>query len=152
MKCVYCRDSALEDTIVEDEIRIGAHVFKTSMPAQRCPRCGETYISGQSLERFDLLVSRALADQGVVNGAAFKFIRKALGLRAADLADLLGVRPETISRWENDKVPVDVCAFTAVGSLVVDRLQGQDSTLRRLRALQSRGAQTNLDVVLDLAL
>ncbi|HCF56532.1 MAG TPA: hypothetical protein DFS52_00855 [Myxococcales bacterium] len=34
-------------------------------------------------------------------------MRRALGLRSRDLAELLDVSPETVSRWENATRPVD---------------------------------------------
>jgi transcriptional regulator with XRE-family HTH domain len=41
----------------------------------------------------------------LVSGAELKFARKALGLRQTELAEYLGVEPETISRWENNRDP-----------------------------------------------
>jgi hypothetical protein len=38
---------------------------------------------------FELAVAERLASLGLRTGAAFKFMRKALGLRAVDLAELL---------------------------------------------------------------
>lgn len=52
------------------------------------------------LGRFELLAAAALARHGVCTSEAFKFIRKSLGMRATDLGAVLGVAPETISRWE----------------------------------------------------
>ncbi len=39
-------------------------------------------------------------------------------LRATDLADLLGVAAETLSRWERGERPVDRAALTVIGALV----------------------------------
>jgi putative zinc finger/helix-turn-helix YgiT family protein len=149
MRCVQCKNSVFETTSVQDEVRIGGYVFKTEMPAERCAKCGETYVAGPDLERFDLLVARALATQGVITGAAFRFMRKALVMRAAELGDLLGVRPETISRWETDKGPVDPCAFATLGGMVLDRLAGNNNTVDRLLALKA-GAPRAGEVVLSL--
>lgn len=37
-----------------------------------------------------------------LNGAEIKFLRKASGLSAKDFAKTISVRPETLSRWENN--------------------------------------------------
>lgn len=39
-----------------------------------------------------------------LNGSEIKFLRKAAGLSAKDFAKTISVRPETLSRWENDGV------------------------------------------------
>jgi transcriptional regulator with XRE-family HTH domain len=38
--------------------------------------------------------------RGIRDSAVFKNLRKALGLEATELADLLGVTAKTISRWK----------------------------------------------------
>jgi DNA-binding transcriptional regulator YiaG len=42
-----------------------------------------------------------LRDIDLVTGDELKFARKVLGLRQAELAQYLGVLPETVCRWEN---------------------------------------------------
>lgn len=37
-----------------------------------------------------------------LNGAEIKFLRKAIGLQAKEVAQIMDLRPETISRWECD--------------------------------------------------
>jgi len=43
---------------------------------------------------------------GAYNHKDIKFLRKALRMNAKVLAESLGVTPETLSRWENDKDPI----------------------------------------------
>jgi transcriptional regulator with XRE-family HTH domain len=65
----------------------------------------------------------------------FKFMRKALGLRAVDIAELLDVAAETLSRWETGQRPVDRASWIAVSAMVLDKLEGRTTTLDRLKAL-----------------
>lgn len=37
-----------------------------------------------------------------LNGPEIKFLRKTINLSSKDFAKIMGVRPETVSRWEND--------------------------------------------------
>ncbi len=83
-----------------------------------------------------LLVASQLLGMGIANGEAFRFMRKALGLRAADLAGMLGVDAATVSRWETGKVPVDRAALATLAAAATERLDGRDATLERLRALR----------------
>ncbi|MDX2088302.1 MAG: helix-turn-helix domain-containing protein [Kofleriaceae bacterium] len=75
-------------------------------------------------------------------------MRKALGMRAVDLAQLLDVTAETVSRWETGKIDVETRAFALLGTLVIERLEGRDDAVQRLRAIEK--ASTAEPVVLEL--
>ena len=53
------------------------------------------------LDRFEIEVALALARAGAHSGDAIRTMRKAVGLSATALAELLDVSLETVSRWEN---------------------------------------------------
>lgn len=65
-----------------------------------------------------------------------RFMRKEAGLRSMELAEFLGVTPETVSRWETGKQPVERRAMAVVGALVVERFEGRTSTLENLKELR----------------
>lgn len=44
-------------------------------------------------------------------------MRKAAGFRAVEVADLFGVRPETISRWEHGEAEIPRTAAFALAEL-----------------------------------
>lgn len=51
-------------------------------------------------------LARALVEKNSpLTGAEIKFLRKRLGIRATDFANMISVTPEQVSRWENDKNP-----------------------------------------------
>jgi transcriptional regulator with XRE-family HTH domain len=62
-------------------------------------------------------------------------MRKALSLRGSELGALLDVTAETISRWENGQRNVHRTAWVALGSMVLEKMQGSTSTLDRLQML-----------------
>jgi transcriptional regulator with XRE-family HTH domain len=72
--------------------------------------------------------------RGLRDGGTFKFIRKALGLRASELGDLLDVSPETVSRWENSHRAAERSVWNTLADLVSDKLHGTKTTLDRLTA------------------
>lgn len=135
-RCPRC-DTRLRTTTTEITREVGEHTFAATVPATRCPSCGSTHIEPRVLERFDLHVADRLARAGVATGRAFRFMRNALQLRAQDLAQLLDLSPETLSRWENDKRPVDRSALTVLAACVTDALAGRTATLDTLRALRT---------------
>jgi DNA-binding transcriptional regulator YiaG len=44
-----------------------------------------------------------IMDDFKLNGREIKFLRRAIGMKAVDLAEFLDVTAETLSRWENDR-------------------------------------------------
>jgi putative zinc finger/helix-turn-helix YgiT family protein len=102
---------------------------------RRCAGCGGVSVDAASLARVHLAIGRDLADLGVHTGDALRFMRRALGLRACDLARLLGVTPETISHWETGKAPASRGAFVAVAAMVEEALDGRTTTRDRLAVL-----------------
>lgn len=107
------------------------------VPARRCRSCEALQVDGRTRERFQLAVSCQLADAGVQTGEAVRVMRNALGLRAADLARLLDVTPETISHWETGKARPNRAAFAAIGALVQDAFDGRRTTRDRLATLSA---------------
>lgn len=108
------------------------------VPALRCGKCEQIHYRGEDLARAELAVADRILRTGLGAGGAFKFVRKALGYRATDLSQMLGVRPETISRWENDRpkdAEIDRSAWVTLAGLVSDALRGRDDTKQLLGAL-----------------
>ena len=117
------------------ERKIGGQVFVAELPARRCASCGERTVSGPDLLAFDAAVAGELARSGASSPDALKFLRKTMALTAAELGELLELRPETISRIENGKMPVDRRTVALVSALALDHLAGRSETADRLRAL-----------------
>jgi len=152
-RCNRCGGHLLAKT-VDASREVSGHVFVAALPAKQCKSCGEVSYDGVVLQRFDLHVANRLAESGVSSGPAFRFLRKALGLRAIDLAELLDVSVETLSRWETEKRAVDRGALTVLSSCVRDALAGRTETLATLRALRtprSLGKRVHLDLTGDRA-
>jgi len=110
-----------------------------ALPIRRCRSCDGVPLDGAVVQRCQLTVCRALADAGVSTGEALRHMRKALGLRAAELARLLDVTPETVSHWETGKAPPNRAAFIAVCAMIEDALDGRTTTRDRLGVLAERG-------------
>jgi DNA-binding transcriptional regulator YiaG len=101
-----------------------------------CGSCGAAYFDGPALGNFDLAVANKLARGGVSEAEAIKFMRKAVGLPAVTLADLLDTSPETVSRWERGVSHIDRAAFAIVAGIVMEKADHRSDTLERLHALR----------------
>jgi putative zinc finger/helix-turn-helix YgiT family protein len=136
-RCHSCGSESLRQSteVVRARLRSSGIRASATVPVRQCATCGETYLEGSVLQAFEVAVARELANKGVRTGEAFRFMRTVLGLRAADLAKLLGVTPETISHWETGKVAVNRATFVAVGALVEDAAEGRSTTHSRFARL-----------------
>jgi putative zinc finger/helix-turn-helix YgiT family protein len=135
-RCERCKTGKMEKTKAPDTVGVGKHVFSATVPAFKCRECGEVYFHGPSLERFELRAAVELARAGEASGEVMRFMRKATGMRAAELAELLAVTPETISRWETGKQTIERRAMAVLGSLVIERFEGRTAVLDNLKALR----------------
>lgn len=133
-KCPICNEGTLRPAERTLRAEVNGHVFTANVAEERCDACGEGLVDGRDVERFELAVSRALLDAGDTSAEAFKYARKSIGLTAAELATLLGVTPESISRWENAKHPIDPTALALLSLLVQDAAAGSTALLDALRA------------------
>jgi hypothetical protein len=64
-------------------------------------------------------------------------VRKVAGLRAVDLAELLELTPEHVSRMENGRTPADRRTVALLAAMLEDKATGATRTVDQLRALAS---------------
>lgn len=133
-KCPNCENGTLRaaEQTLHDEVN--GHVFTATVMGETCDACGEGLIDGRDIERFELGVVRALLDAADDSPEVFRLARKTVGLTATDLAGMLRVTAETISRWENGKHPIDSMALAILALLVRDAADGSTATQDALRA------------------
>ena len=104
----YTHKTRVGQYTTTDDGYVPEHTLKDGTPVLSAGQLSE-------LERRAAIT--VLRDVELVTGAELKFARKVLGLRQTELADHLGVAPETVSRWETGaevfKRPVQlaVCAL-----------------------------------------
>lgn len=138
--CVACGfDGPMEASSSDESVTVCGHTFTGAVPAERCSQCGETYTEAEGHRALALSTARALIDAGEVNGAALRFFRHSLGLTGVSLASLLGVSPDTVSRWERDERGVDRLAWVAVAGLILDELEDRPRTRHVLDAMRTPG-------------
>ena len=135
--CYKCRGKDLRRMEKLLTREIGGHSFRAKVPATRCGSCGEILYASADLRRLDDAVAIALLDGGVTLPDGLKFVRKTMGMMADELAHLLGVRPETVSRWENGKREVGLAMRALLRQLFEERHARKRPVADLLRRLQS---------------
>lgn len=117
--------------------KISGRTFTVDVPVHWDEEADDYLVTSDDLGAADLSMAAALALEGPVDSQSLRFMRAAIGLEQRRLAELLGVRPETVSRWENDVTSVDRAAWLVVAALVLERAGRQVPTLERLERLAS---------------
>lgn len=104
--CPVCREGRLK---TRNEVRSygrGIDVTLVNVPVRRCPSCGEEFLVIPAIEELHRLIARDLArSRGRLRPGEIRFLRTYLGYSSADFAGLVGVSPETVSRWESPRMP-----------------------------------------------
>ena len=148
-KCVQCRDGELKTGKALGKIRVGKHEFSAEVPVRQCSKCNETYWNGPAMERLEMKAAAELARSGEVSAEAFKLQRKTLGIMGKDLAGLLDLTPEQVSKYENGKAVIDRRAAALLATMVLEEESGRRDTRERLEAFlkpHKLGAQVRLKV------
>lgn len=112
---------------------MGDVVALIAVPTLVCSKCGYV-LDVASRAQIDGAFARFLARIGAVSGNGFRVLREDLGLPGTQLAKLLNVRNETISRWENGKATVDRAAWGLLSAMVEEWHRGDTMVRDRLRA------------------
>ena len=151
-RCIACGREGLQDATSQVSVvlpRCGV-TATVAVRARSCASCGHVHVQDGVVARAQLAAGRALADAGVHTGEAFRHLRKAVGLRAADLARLLDVTPETISHWETGRAAPARTAFVALAAIVHEAMDGHTATRDRLSAMaEGRPFPRTLEVELE---
>lgn len=137
MQCTECGANGRFASVERDEtVKVAGRTFVGAVRGVQCPHCEKVFVHGADLEDFELGVAAELAKDGPTKGEALKYMRKAgLAMRATDLARLLDVAPETLSRWETDALSIPRLAWATVSALVLERYAGRRALLEQLEEL-----------------
>jgi putative zinc finger/helix-turn-helix YgiT family protein len=144
-RCPACRRGRLTRSTANHTVKIGdVEVVFREVPVSRCSSCKETIFDGPFMERVELYAADELARSGAVSPDGFKFMRKALGLRAEDLGEMLDVSNETVSRWETGRNPITRSALAVLGALIEDQIAGRETMSELLEALKKPDASRRI--------
>ena len=83
----------------------GLNVVLHGITQYQCDKCGEAYAAIPNIQKLHRLIGMHICQKrkALLQADEIKFLRKDLHLRANELAQLLGVTPQAVSRWENGK-------------------------------------------------
>jgi DNA-binding transcriptional regulator YiaG len=134
-RCPTCGKTAFQHATYAARRDLDGRRFTGNVPARKCTSCGELLISGPGLAAFERAITLDLARGGEVGPEGFRWLRKAAGLKAVRLAELLDVTPMQVSRWENGRKPLERRAVALVSALAIEQTDGKTATRAVLEAL-----------------
>ena len=135
--CPTCREGDIYRRKTVVRFDVGAVTFESESVARSCDNCNESLVAGDELRGVELRAAAKLAAAGVSSAKTLQFCRKTLGLQSAQLARMLGIEPETLSRWERGKRPIPLGAMAIVHALVSKAATGKSNISECLDALQN---------------
>ena len=137
MHCPVCESSPeMVFGQFEESIKIGETAFVGIVPSYVCPKCKKQhYTSAPDMKRFELAVASYLAYVGKPVGEMVAFIHRVLGYTSSEMAKLLDISPEHLSRMEHGKRDIDHRIWILLGALAIDAYNGKEDTLIRLKKL-----------------
>jgi len=147
--CPACGKSVFQPTTYAARRDFDGRRFTADVPARKCMSCGELLISGPGLAAFERAITLELARGGGVGPEGFRWLRRAAGLKAVHLAELLDVTPMQVSRWENGRKPLERRAVALVSALALEQVEGRAATRTVLEALAA-GKKLSKKVRLDV--
>ncbi|MES2645050.1 MAG: helix-turn-helix transcriptional regulator [Myxococcota bacterium] len=120
----------MANLLIERTFKVGdAEVVVSEIPAAQT---GDTVsVEADVMALVIKQVATTLASQGMVSGESFRYLRRALGIRAAEVAEILGVRPATVSDWETGKTRLDRAAWGLLADAVLRGPASLDPLRRR---------------------
>lgn len=126
MRCPYCQQA--ETKPWEGTTKLMG--FELPARGEKCVKCEEVTFSRLQAKALEKEAAKKIVARGIRKGAELKFIRKLIGLKAIELAPLLDVQPNTVSRWERDEV-----AIPRLTAFVIGLLFERPDTREQLEAL-----------------
>lgn len=101
-----------------------------------CPKCGEEMPAIPRIEELHRTLAFALTTQPArLHGPEIRFLRTYLGWSGKDFARTMGVTPETVSRWENDKEPIGIVSDRLLRTMVLRLKPVEEYPTERLAEL-----------------
>jgi putative zinc finger/helix-turn-helix YgiT family protein len=112
------------------------NVVLQDIEVRRCSACGKEVVAIPAISRLHKALAKAvIQERTALSSAEFKFLRKYLGWSGTDTAKHLGVKPETVSRWESGATPIGATADRLIRTCVALGNPVEDYSVDALAAI-----------------
>lgn len=116
-----------------------SNVTLVGVEVRRCAKCGDHEVVIPRIEDLHRVLAAAVIRQTArLTKDEIRFLRKYLGYSGVDFAKVVGVSPETVSRWENGKEKMGSSAEKLVRMLVVHSQPTREYSIEALAKLSEK--------------
>lgn len=113
LKCMECRVGWLKSsrqTVKYSQCGLST-ISLAKIEVRTCTSCGERELVLPRIEELHRVIAETVAKKAArLTPEEFRFLRKYLGFSGVDFARYIDVQPETLSRWETGKQPINMTA------------------------------------------
>ncbi len=149
MKCISCGSENMQSHTgaYRYDIGIEEKIVLLGIPINRCPDCGEEEIGIPRLAELHQIVAETIASKSArLTPKEVRFLRKHLDMTNVRLAEIMGVAPETASRWQSEKGPQMGVVAERLLRLLILKEKGSD-VLHKTANTPSKPIKTRLQTV-----
>jgi len=128
-----------------------SNVVLKNITVYKCP-CGDEMAEIPAIERIHQKIAEYLFRKpALLSGEEIRFLRKEMGLKAVELANLLGVSKVTVSRWENSAKPIGILSDRLIRLLYLGFLEkkarmSKGDILRVIESIKDRPQKIKIEV------
>jgi len=125
MRCPTCKAEAMGKTTGTYQYRESGldTIWLEDCDLYACPNCSLRMPILPAMDAMKRAITRELVlSHGRPSGDEIVYLRKAMGLKASELAEILGVNRVTVSRWENNAQNIEAFSDWKLRMEAVDRI------------------------------
>ncbi len=126
------------------------HVTLEGVEVRRCAACGEHEVVIPNIEQLHQAIANAvISKKARLASAEVRFLRKHMGWSGAEFARHVGVKPETVSRWETGKEPIGPIADRLLRLMIVTKAPAREYAIETLASLEDEFAPARVRLSAD---
>lgn len=147
-KCVICGQGEMTSHTENYKYESLPGVTLVDVEVLQCGNCGEREVVIPRLAELNRFLALTIVHKKAkLAGAEVRFLRKSLGWSGANFAEHVGVGPETVSKWENEKEPIGPQSDRLLRLLVVHETPLSDYSLDTLKNLESEAKPVRIKLI-----
>ena len=126
------------------------HVTLEGVEVRRCAACGEHEVVIPNIEQLHQAIANAvISKKARLASAEVRFLRKHMGWSGAEFARHVGVKPETVSRWETGKEFIGPIADRLLRLMIVTKAPKREYAIETLASLEDEFAPVRVRLSAD---
>jgi putative zinc finger/helix-turn-helix YgiT family protein len=126
------------------------HVTLEGVEVRRCAACGEHEVVIPNIEQLHQAIANAvISKKARLASAEVRFLRKHMGWSGAEFARHVGVKPETVSRWETGKESIGPIADRLLRLMIVTKAPAREYAIETLASLEDEFAPARVRLSAD---